>query len=174
MAASTVTKHFTDGSITLTDGTTPTAVTLTVPFTTGDLAVSGLAQKLREVVVYQTRGVANTIRHGARTFPTMTFTAHLADYSDATDTTAIDFFLQQASFSGNATASANSTEVYTIDITLTVEGTDHGDAADHTIEMKNVSCTIDVSEGEPNTLTVNGTIYGGMDAGTLSNAVAFT
>lgn len=172
MAASSVIKHFTDGSITLSDGT-GTPVTLTVPFSTGDLAVSGLAQKLREVVVYQTRGTANSIRHGARTFPTVTFTAHIADYSDGTETTAIDFFLKAGSFASNTSVSDNSPEVYTVDIILTVEGTDHGDPSDHTITMTNVACTIDVSEGEPNTLTVNGTIYGGMDAGTLSNAVAF-
>ena len=43
MAASAVIKHFTDGSITLKDGT-GTPVTLTVPFSAGDLSLSGLAQ----------------------------------------------------------------------------------------------------------------------------------
>jgi len=173
MAASTVIKHFTDGSIVFSDGT-GTPVTLTIPFTAGDLTVSGLAQKLREVVRYETRGVLNSIRHGARTYPTMSFTAQLADYSDATDGTAIDYVLRQNSYSGNTTVSTNSTEVYTFDIILTVEGTDHGDSADHVITMTNVSCTIDIAEGEPNTLTVNGEIHGGYDGGTLANAVAFT
>jgi hypothetical protein len=173
MAASTVIKHYTDGSITLSDGT-GTPVTLDVPFSTGDLSITGLAQQLREVVAYQTRGVLNSIRLGARTFPTISFTAQIADYSDATDTTAIDFFLKQAAFSGNVSVSDNATEVYTLDIVLTVEGTDHGDSADHVLTAKNVHCTIDVAEGEPNTLTVNGTVYGGMDGGVLSNAVTFS
>ena len=173
MTASAVIKHFTDGTIVFSDGT-GTPVTLTIPFTTGDLTVSGLAQKLREVVRYETRGSLNSIRHGARTYPTMAFTAQIADYSDATDGTAIDYALKQNSYSGNTTVSTNSAEVYTFDIILTIEGTDHGDAADHVITMTNVSFNIDISEGEPNTLTVNGEIHGGYDGGTLANAVSFS
>lgn len=159
MAASTFIKHLYDGTISLADGT-GTPVTLTVPFTVGDLSVSGLSETQKNVVAYETRGTFNTLRHTSRTYPSGSFSAHLADYSDATESTLIDFILAANSYSGNASTSGANAEVYTIDITLTVEGTDYGDAADHTIVLTDCQCTLDTAEGEPNTATINFTCYG--------------
>lgn len=160
MAASTVIKQLHDGIIDLEDGTTPTAVTLTVPFSVGDLSVSGLQQTQRAVTKYETRGVFNSARLGGRTYPTGSFSAHLADYSDGTEQTLIDFFLAQASFSANVSTLGANAEVYAVKITLTVEGSDHGDTADHTIVMDDCVCTLDTSEGEPNTVSVNFEVLG--------------
>ena len=79
MAASTVIKHFTDGTITLADGTTPTPVSLTVAADQGDFTVSGITEGQREAVPYQTRGVLRSIRKGAATFPTGSLSFMLAD-----------------------------------------------------------------------------------------------
>jgi hypothetical protein len=160
MAASTVIKHFTDGSITLTDGTAVTPITLVIPFTQGDLSITGLQQNQNDVVAYQTRGVLHSVRHAAANFPTGSLSFMVADYSDGTDQTAIDFLLKQASYSANVTTLTNSTEVYALDILLTVEGTDHGDSADATISLSQCACTLDITEGEPNTVSVNFTMYG--------------
>ena len=85
MALSTVTKHFTDGSITLKDGT-GTPLTLTVALSVGDLTISGLETDTlgRAVNAYETRGVLRSLRRGARVYPTVSFSAHLADVTDAT------------------------------------------------------------------------------------------
>lgn len=159
MAASTVIKHLYDGSISLADGT-GTPVTLTVPFSVGDLSISGLSETQNNVTAYETRGTFNSLRHTSRTYPTGSFSAQLADYSDATDTTLIDFILKQNSFSGNASTLGTASDVYTIDITLTVEGTDFGDSSDHTVVITDCQCTLDTAEGEPNTATINFTCYG--------------
>jgi hypothetical protein len=66
--------------------------------------------------------------------------------------------LKGGPFSGNT--STVSGEVYTIDIRLTVEGTDYGDSADPTITLSDCYCTIDFSEGDPDTLSVSFTCYG--------------
>ena len=160
MAASTTIKHFTDGSITLKDGT-GTPVTLVVPFSQGDFSPAGIQETQQEVVAYQSRGVLHIVRHAAANFPTGSFSFMVADYADATDQTAIDFLLKQGSFAANVSTLGTNAEVYTVNIVLTIEGTDHGDAADHTITLTNCACTIDVAEGEPNTVTVNYTAYGG-------------
>jgi len=158
MAASTVIKHLYDGAIALADGT-GTPVTLSVPFTTGDLSIDGLMESQRAVQAYQSRGSLNSIRLAAKEFPTFSFTAQLADVSVATDQTLIDFCLKQNSYSGNA-STASGSDVYTIKITLTVEGTDLGDSADHTIALDDCHVTLAIAEGEPNTVTVSGTCYG--------------
>lgn len=159
MAASTVIKHFTDGTLTLSDGTA-TPVSLVIPFDTGDLSYSGQQQTQQDVVAYQTRGALHSVRHAARNFVTGSFSFMVADFSDATDQTAIDFLLKLGSYNGNTTTLTNSPEVYAVDLLWTVEGTDHGDAADHTCTMTDIVCTLDMAEGEPDTVTVSFTCYG--------------
>ena len=159
MAASTVIKHLYDGSITVEDGTTPTAVSLAIPFTVGDLSLDTLQESGRGVQAYQTRGSLHSVRLAAKEFPTVTFSAQLADLSDATDGTLVDFVLKQASYSSNVSTLSGS-DVYAVKITLTVEGTDLGDAADHTITLDDVHCTMAIAEGEPDTVTISGTVYG--------------
>jgi hypothetical protein len=159
MAASTVIKHLYDGSITVEDGTTPTAVSLAIPFTVGDLSLDTLQESGRGVQAYQTRGSLHSVRLAAKEFPTVTFSAQLADLSDATDGTLVDFVLKQASYSANVSTLTGS-DVYAVKITLTVEGTDLGDTADHTITLDDVHCTMAIAEGEPDTVTISGTVYG--------------
>jgi hypothetical protein len=159
MAASTVIKHLYDGSITVEDGTTPTAVSLAVPFTTGDLSLDTLQESGRGIQAYQTRGSLHSVRLAAKEFPTVTFSAQLADLSDGTDGTLVDFVLKQASYSANESTLTGS-DVYAIKLTLTVEGTDLGDSADHTITLDDVHCTMAIAEGEPDTVTISGTVYG--------------
>lgn len=155
MPASTVIKHFTDGLITLGDGTTPTAVELDVPFSVGDLAVDGLRHTQRETVNYSTRGTHNSSRLGNPSYITGSFSFQIADYSDATDQTVLDFLRATGSYSANISSEGADAEVYKVNITLTVEGNDHGDAADHQILLEDCDCTFQVSEGEPNTCTIN-------------------
>ena len=161
MATSIIPKHFTDGSVTLKDGT-GTPVTLSVPFTMGDCAISGLAQDAlgRATNAYETRGVLVGLRRGAREYPTFSMSVMVADLSDGSNTTILDFIRKKGSYAANVSTTATTGDVYTIDIVVTIEGTDFGDAADHTFTLEDVDCRADFSEGEPNTLTINGTIYG--------------
>lgn len=157
MAASTVIKHFTDGTVKFEDGT-GTPVTLTVVADQGDFSITGLAQDDREAVPYQSRGVLHSLRQGAKTFPSGSLSIMLADLSDSTDGTIADFILKQGSYAANTSTSAG--DVYTIDIELTIEGTDVGDSADHTIKASDCHCTLDIAEGSPDTLSVSFTCYG--------------
>ena len=159
MAASTIIKHFTDGTITLKDGT-GTPVTLVVPFSTGDFSLGGLTQALRATNVYQARGVLTGLRLGAKAFPTGSFSCQIADYSDASDRTVLDFLRKSNSYSANLSTSETLGDVYTVDVVLTVEGTNLDDAADHVITLEDCDCSLDLSEGEPNSLSVSFTVYG--------------
>jgi len=159
MAASTIVKTNADGTISIKDGT-GTPVVFTSAFSQGDLTVDGITQAQRVVTPYEARGVFKGARLGARAYPSGSFTCMLTDVSDGTDTTLIDFVLQQNAYSGNISTGATSGDAYLVTITLTIEGTDHGDAGDHTIEMANCHCTLAVAEGEPNTVSVAFTVYG--------------
>jgi hypothetical protein len=160
MAHSTIVKNFGDGSITIEDGTTPTALDHTDNFEQGDLTITGLKATQRETTAYESRGTLKSVRHTGRTYPTGSFSLMLADLSDGTDETLVDILLKQGAFSSAVSTLDANAEVYTVKITLTIEGTDHGDSADHTIVMDDVECTVDIAEGDPNTVTVNFTVYG--------------
>lgn len=159
MAASTIIKHFTDGSLVVKDGT-GTPVTLSIPFTMGDFSLGGLTQALRATNVYETRGVLVGLRKGAKAFPTGSFSCMVADYSDASDRTLLDFLRKNASYSANISTTTALGDVYTVDLVFTVEGTDLGDSADHVITLEDCDCSMDLSEGEPNSLSVSFTVYG--------------
>lgn len=159
MPASQIVKHFTDGVITLKDGTA-TPVTLAVPFSVGDLSISGLNQARRATNAYEARGTLTSLRKGAKAFPTGSFSCQIADFSDAIDRTVLDFLLKQNSYSANKSTTEAIGDVYTLDVVLTVEGTDLADAADHVITMEDCDCSLDLAEGEPTTLSVSFTCYG--------------
>lgn len=157
MAVSTVIKHFTDGTIELADGT-GTPVTLTVPFSQGDFSISGIQESQKAVSVYQSRGVLHSLRKGEKTFVTGSFSAMLADVSDSSAGNLLDFVRKTNAYSGN-TSTSGSGDVYTIKITLQIEGTDLGDSADHTIVLDDCACSADVSEGEPDSISLSFTSY---------------
>ena len=153
MALSNIIKTLYDGTITLSDGT-GSPVTLVVPFSTGDLNMSGLQETQRSVMKLETRGTLNTVRHGSRTYPAGSFTAYLPEYMNALVGNILDFVFQSNGYSANI-STLTPTEVYGIDIILTTEGTDLSDAKDHTITMTDCVCTAEVVEGEPNAVSIS-------------------
>lgn len=157
MAVSTVIKHLTDGTIELADGTA-TPVTLTVPFSQGDFSISGVQEGQKAVNVYQSRGTLHSLRKGEKTFVTGSFSAMLADVSDASAGNLLDFIRKTNAYSGNASTLSGG-DCYAIKVTLQIEGTDLGDSADHTIVLDDCICTADVSEGEPDSISISFTSY---------------
>ena len=143
MPISSVVKNFRDGTILIEDGTTPTPISVTVQYEAGDFSISGLNESNTEVTTYLDRGELGSVRKTSRTFPTFSFSAHMTDLSDATQKTLW----------------------YGLKVTLTIEGTNFGDLpADHILVMTGCHMSIDFAEGDPNSFTLNGTVYGTITA----------
>tara|TARA_R110002020_G_scaffold6340_3_gene26696 strand:+ start:1749 stop:2237 length:489 start_codon:yes stop_codon:yes gene_type:complete len=155
--ASTVVKHFTDGSIEFADGT-GSPVTLALALSVGDFSASGFIESQQDTNVYQSRGSLHSVRKGAKNFISGSFSAMLADLSDASAGDAVDFILKQNAYSANLSTLSGS-DVYAIKITLTIEGTDLGDSSDHVLVLDDCVVTLDISEGEPDTLAFSFTSY---------------
>ena len=170
-ALSTVVKHMYDGSITLIDGT-GTPLTLTARFSVGDFSSSGLKAKLRGTTAYQARASVTSVRHTAREFPQVSFSCQLAEFSSAATGTIIDFITAKSGspFSARVSTLGSSAEVFCCDVKLTVEGSNHGDSSDGTFTMEDVEIAFDVAEGEPNSITLSGTVYGAV-SGDITIAV---
>jgi len=163
MAISSIVKNFRDGSIILKDGT-GTPIALTVEFEAGDFSISGLsANSNTETTTYLDRGSLGTVRLTNQTFPTFSFTAHMTDLSDATNKTLYDAVNQKGAFAGAVSTIANS-DVYGLDVVISIEGSTLGDPTDHVLTLVGCRLSIDFSEGDPNSFTVNGTVYGSITA----------
>ena len=136
MALSTETKTLNDGALALADGT-GSPVTLTVPVSVGDFAISDIrasslvTSSQNEVVAYEARGVLDTVRHTTRIYPSGSFTIHFREFTSATAGVVQDFLTKSNAYSANiSTLAAGATaDVYCVKITLTVDGTTLGDDA---------------------------------------------
>lgn len=163
MAVSSVVKNFRDGTILIEDGTgTPLAVT--VQYEAGDFSITGLNQGNTEATTYLDRGELGTVRKTSRTFPTFSFSAHMTDLSDNTDKLLYDAVNKTGAFAAAVSTGGTASDVYMLKVTLTIEGTNFGDSADHVMILNNCHLSIDFAEGDPNSFTLNGTVYGAITA----------
>lgn len=159
MPSSTVVKHYADGSITVKDGT-GTPIDITVPFTQGDLSISDLSADQREVVTYTARGVRTAVRYTDPVYPSGSFTCQMSHFTSATDNAILDAVRKAGAFAAAVSTLGANEEVYTLDIVLTIEGSDFGDSGDHVATLTDCYCTASVAEGQPNVITINFICYG--------------
>lgn len=164
MAVSSVVKNFRDGTILIEDGTTPTPISLTVQYEAGDFSITGLNQANTEATTYLDRGDLGSVRKTSRTFPTFSFSAHMTDLSDATDKLLWDAVNKTGAFASAISTGGSASDVFMLKVTLTVEGSNFGDASDHTLVLQNCHLSIDFAEGDPNSFSINGTVYGAITA----------
>jgi hypothetical protein len=160
VALSSVVKNFRDGTLVISDATTPTPITLTVQYESGDFSLSGANEGNTEVTTYLDRGDLGSLRKTNRTFPSGSFTAHFTDIRSTEKT-----LWALATWSGpfaTALSSLTTSDAKTYKtLVWTVEGTNFGDAADHILTLGDVRIdSVDVAEGDPNSYTINFTCYG--------------
>ena len=161
MAKSTIVKSNVQGSLAATDATPVTPLTYVCTFDMGDFTISGLVEGMREIVTHERKGNICGISYGARVYPTFSFTAKMAQFTDLTSGTLSDFLLRTTGSEYAAAVSTSGTgRPYTTDWAFQIEGLTVGDDADHNFTMEKVHCTADFSEGDSDTFSVSGTIYG--------------
>jgi hypothetical protein len=160
---SSVVKNFRDGTITIRDGT-GTPLDIVVQYEGGDFSATGFNQGNYEKNVYLDRGEFGSLRKTNRTFPTFTFSAYMTDLSDGTNENLWDMINKSGAFASAVSTLGASADVYTLEVILAVEGTNYGDASDHTLTLDDCVLSIDFAEGDPNKFTVSGTVYGTISA----------
>ena len=161
MAKSTVVKTNVMGTLTGTDNTPSTPLTYACTFDMGDFSLSGLQDGLREVVAHEAKGQFLGLSYGARVYPSFSFSAKVAQFSDSASGTLTDFVLRTT---GSEYAAAVSTSgagrPFTTTWTFVMEGTGVGDDADHTVTLADCHLSAEFSEGDSNSLSISGVVYG--------------
>jgi hypothetical protein len=160
MANSTVVKHWRDGLCTVKDGT-GTPLSVTEKFGQGDFAFNDLSAAMREVVVYRSRGTRSAVRHGEQIEASGSFSVQVAEFTSATATSIIDAALKNGAFAAAVSTLGANAEVYTVDITFTIEGTNFGDSADPTVTFEDCHLVFaGFQEGQPDIANFTWVCYG--------------
>ena len=156
MALNTGVNNFTDGSIVLKDAT-GTPITVTAQYSNGDFAAAGFQNGQREITHYEARGVITSIRKTTVKLISGSFTCQMTGLTNAT-AFAADAVMKTGAFAaGVSTISANA-EVWAVTIVWSEATVNGGTAA--TMTLTNCVVTMDVSEGDPNSLSFSFTCYG--------------
>ena len=163
MAQSTVIKNFRDGTLIFADNT-GTPLTLPIVYEAGDFSIDNLNEGLVETTAYLDRGEFATLRKTNRVFPSFSFTAHMTDLSDNTDKLLYDLARKTGAFASAVSTLGANADAMTYKLTFTVEGTNFGDSADHTLILNDCRITLSFSEGDPNSFSVAGIVYGTITA----------
>lgn len=156
MAESVVPKNFRDGSLLIEDGT-GTPLNYTVAYEAGDFSFD-IGKD--EIAVYMDRGSVASVRKTNQGLPTGSFSVHFRDLTDGSNETLTDILDKSGAFAAAVSTLGANADVYTVKITFTVEGSDHGDPADHVISFDDCYCTWSLAEGDPSTTSVSFTSYG--------------
>lgn len=161
MALSNIIQTSRHGSLTLLDGT-GTPLTYSVRYDKGDFSISGLSPDMAEIITFAARHVHIGHAKGAPTYPTVSFSMFITDYSETSSGTIQDFLHATSGtpFSARTTVASNY-DGFACDIRWDADTSGSG-SADNTITMKGCVVTgYDVSEADDGTtLTVNATVYG--------------
>jgi hypothetical protein len=165
MAISGVAKTDRDTVLTLKDGT-GTPLDVVIAYEDGDFKIDGVTPDQAEILKFYDRGVLYSLRLGNQIFASYSLTFHFTDLSDATNENVWDFIRGTGAFAAFvSTYGAGATaEVSTFLILMTTEGTNHGDASDHTLTMDDCTGSLGLAEGRPGKYTLSGEILGTITA----------
>jgi hypothetical protein len=161
MSVETHVYNFTHGTITLIDGTSGTPIELVVPCDEGTLTIGPLMKTLREVATYECRGAHKSSAYTTRIYPEGSFSAMVAEFTDASTGVVADFVLQRAGYSTNvSTLGSSSGLVYMLDVKFDLEMTDHGGDADVSFTATDCRISFNFSEGDPSTFAFSFKVHG--------------
>lgn len=131
----------------------------TVDYENGDTAF-GLEKESRTVV--RDRGTIVAVRKNDDPVYIVTFSVHQREFTNGSNAVILDVAQFTGAWSGQGSTTDVVSDFNMVSITLTEEGTDHGDSVDGTIKFLGciLICT-GFSEADPNQLAFTAECYGG-------------
>lgn len=175
-APSTQPKNSYKGTITFSDGT-GTPVTLAVVFTKGDTTLPELRQYLNEDVIISARSRFIGLSTGAPNYPQVSFSAfcgNLVGSSTSAPGSPMEFAHGKGAYAANV-PTIGASRLMTIDVAISIEGTDWGDGADETITLED--CRVGVAWAEAqdgNTLSFTCVVLGSIIIANSTNTVTYS
>jgi hypothetical protein len=164
MAISDFIKNDVQGTITLIDGSA-SPVELELDVDRGDLALENLAELLNEEVTIERRGRLLSVNVGARIYPTLSFSAWLAQFTDAAVAGLVtDFVLRQGAYAGNKSTLGLNHPIYAFNVKYSITATADGVATPYNFTVHDFRPIMGVAEGQPgSTVNFSGRVLGEVD-----------
>lgn len=160
MAISNVVKTRRDGQITIQDNAA--ANTLVIDYEgDGNFSFDNGAEQAERTTIMD-RGAIVGLRKANDVVGSLSFSVNMREFTNSTVETLIDALNKTGSAAAWVSTGGTGFEHYLLDVKITIEGTDHGDGADHTATFSKVLLTWDFSEGDADTINISGEVYGGI------------
>jgi len=175
-AESSFMKNNLHGSVQGEDGT-GTPVTLALAYEKGNIKGGPLADFLNEAIKIVRRGKLISVAHGDRFWPKLSFSAFVGNVvgsSAIAPGTPTEFFTKKGAYSANV-STLGTGRPYAVNVKLTIEGTNFGDANDETLLFKNFRGLLDFGEGvEGNEISIDGEVLGDIVVTNGANTVTYS
>lgn len=153
MAESTVVAVPRDGTITITNGD---ATAYVVSYENGDMSMN--LDKAERIVIYDRASIVG-LRSGNDPVPTISFSVHLREFTNATSDTLLDFVYKTGNSSGATSTGGTGFEQFLV--TVEFQANMSGLSGSNTkVTFEKVLLTAAVSEGNPDTISMSGEVYG--------------
>lgn len=153
MAESTIVKNFRDGTITFGDGTR----TYTVAYEAGDLQFT--PPRYNDTLILD-RGEPAGARKTTFEPGSYTFTMYMRSLTEGTANVLVDILEDSGGSTAWTTTGGTGYEPRTYTITFAMAGAVLGDTADSTIVFTKCRSYWSGAEGDPNTISIEGAIWG--------------
>lgn len=160
MALSTLPMIARDGTIAFQDAT-GTPITVTLDYEDGNLAIEDLGHLHRERLELYDRDDLAALRYGRRRPIPFSFSCYPKGLTDATVKLITDLIMRTGAWAASVSTRGANEEVYTYQMTYTIERTNFGGTADNTVTLKHVHMTMSLKE-EPGGFTkleITGTAF---------------
>lgn len=149
-----VAKTLCDGTILIEDGTTPTALSVTVAMEPGNFTFTPPRDTFTDII--DRCAIVGSRKSGTEP-GTLSFSYYLQDFTQGTGGTLIDLIDGTGAFAARVSTDSGEFEGNVLKVTYTMEGSDHG-GTDGTIVCSKVRLWWDFAEGQPNVVNVTGVI----------------
>ena len=130
----------------------------------GDFTFDNGAEQADRVVI-RDRGSIVGLRKGDDPVGSLSFSVNMLEFTNATGDNLLGVLDDEVSWTSTG---GTGFEQYLLDVRITIEATDHGESADAHATFTKVLLTWDFSEGDPDTINVQGEVYGGITYGGIS------
>ena len=153
MAESTVVAVPRDGTITITNGD---ATAYVVSYENGDMSMN--LDKAERIVIYDRASIVG-LRAGNDPVPSISFSVHLREFTNASSDTLLDFVYKTGNSSAATSTGGTGFEQFLV--TVEFQANMSGLSGSNTkVTFEKVLLTAAVSEGNPDTIAMTGEVYG--------------
>jgi hypothetical protein len=145
-----------DGTITISDATAITPLSVVVLYEDGDFTIGPFRQGNMQTQEFYDRGIEYAVRRTTEAPLDFSFSAHAVDWSDTTRNNVVDAFCKTGGFSAGVSTLGASADAWAVTIVFGADQTTYGATTSGSITLTYCVGEVSFAEGLPGKFTVSG------------------